>query len=142
MIDFNLHWCKNKFLIDSGVSTNCLIDSGWCLCGKPIFLINSLSILYKALYQIINFRKKYRLNLIYFELQTQNRLRVDWDDDPEKFRHAAHNVARDPQVIAHVDALTRTHLIFPLHAKRITQLQYGICTVRVFTLLQYEYYNI
>ena len=34
--DFNLDWRKSQFLIDSGVSTKCLIDSGWCLCGKQI----------------------------------------------------------------------------------------------------------
>ena len=36
--NFNLHWRKSQFLIDSGVSTDCLIDSGWCLCGNQMLL--------------------------------------------------------------------------------------------------------
>ena len=26
--NFSLHWRKSQFLVESGVSTNCLIDSG------------------------------------------------------------------------------------------------------------------
>ena len=30
-LKFNLHWRKSQFLIDSGVSTDCLIDSYTCI---------------------------------------------------------------------------------------------------------------
>ena len=48
------------------------------------------------------------------ETRALNWLRIDGDDDAEKLRHAAHYVACDPQVVAHLNAFRWPHLILPL----------------------------
>ena len=43
-------------------------------------------------------------------------LGVEGDDDAEVLGHTVEDEAGDPQMVAHVDAFRRTHLVFPLKA--------------------------
>lgn len=47
-----------------------------------------------------------------------HRFGVQRCDDPKVFAHALQQVARDPQMVAHVYSLTGTHLELPLNIRR------------------------